>query len=169
MIQKEIEKELNKQIRLEFESAYLYLSMSSYLSTINLNGFAHWMRLQYEEEQQHAMRMYDYVIERGGRVLLEAITAPQHEWKDIIEIFEHTLQHERGVTERINFMVNLAIDKRDHATVNFLQWFIDEQVEEEANVEDILSQLKLIDGKGTGLFMLDREAKLRVNTPPPPA
>jgi ferritin len=161
MLNKKIEKEINKQIRLELESAYLYLSMSAHLSSVNLNGFAHWMRLQFEEEQMHAMKMYDYVIERGGKIILETITAPQFEWNNIIEIFEHTLQHEQSVTARINLMVNLAIEERDHATVNFLQWFIDEQVEEEANVEDLLGQLHLVEGKGTGLFMLDREAKGR--------
>jgi len=165
MLNKKIEKEINEQIRLELESAYLYLSMSSYLSSINLNGFAHWMRMQFEEEQMHAMKMYDYVIERGGRIKLEAIASQQDTWNDIIEIFEHTLSHEQGVTARINFLVDLAIEERDHATVNFLQWFIDEQVEEEASVEELLGQLQLINGKGTGLFMLDREAKLRTNTP----
>jgi ferritin len=165
MLNTKIEKEINKQIRLELESAYLYLSMSSYLSDINLNGFAHWMRLQYEEEQMHAMKMYDYVIERGGRILLEPISAPQHQWENVVEIFEHTLSHEQSVTARINFLVNLAIEERDHATVNFLQWFIDEQVEEESSVEELLGQLRLIEGKGTGLFMLDREAKMRSNTP----
>ena len=157
----QIEKEINKQIRLELESGYLYLSMSSYLSSINLNGFAHWMRLQFEEEQMHALKMYDYVIERGGKVILEAIEAPQNEWNGIIDIFEHTLRHEQSVTARIDFLMNLSIENKDFATSNFLQWFVSEQVEEEANVEDILGQLRLIEGKGSGLFMLDREAKSR--------
>ena len=161
MLNKEIEKEINKQIKLELESGYLYLSMSSYLSSINLNGFAHWMRLQFEEEQMHALKMYDYVIERGGKVVLEAIEAPQNKWEGIINIFEHTLRHEQNVTERINFLMDLSAKKNDYASSNFLQWFVGEQVEEEANVEDILGQLRLIEGKGAGLFMLDREAKAR--------
>ena len=161
MLSEKIEKALNEQINAEFYSSYLYLAMSSYLSSVNLNGFATWMRLQAQEELTHAMKFYDYVVERGGRVILEAIDKPQTEWKDVVEIFEAALEHEKYITGRINDLMTLAMDEKDHATASFLQWFVDEQVEEEANVDEILQQLKMIDGKGPGLFMLDREARQR--------
>ncbi len=166
MISKKIEKALNKQINAEFYSAYLYLSMSSYLNDINLTGFSNWMRVQFDEEQFHAMKFYDYILERGGSVKLESIDKPPHKWNGIIDIFEETLKHEQEVTTMINDLMDLAIKEKDHATVNFLQWFIDEQVEEEASVDELLSQLKLVEGKGSGLFMLDRESKQRTFTPP---
>ncbi len=161
MLSKKVENALNEQINAEFFSAYLYLSMSAYLNDISLTGFANWMRAQYEEEKFHAMKMYDYVLERGGKVKLEAIAAPKHDWNDIIDVFEDVLKHEQHVTRLINDLMSLSIDEKDHATVNFLQWFVDEQVEEEATVSDILAQLKLVEGKGSGLFMLDREAAQR--------
>jgi len=165
MLNSRIEKLLNEQINAEFYSAYLYLSMSSYFKSKNLNGFANWMRVQYEEEQSHAMKLYDYVYERGGNVEFMDIEKPRTEWNNIIEVFEATLKHEQSVTASINNIATAAFEEKDHATGNMLQWFIDEQVEEEANVDDMLGQLKLIDGKGTGLFMLDKEAKARVFQP----
>jgi ferritin len=161
MLPDKIEKALNEQINAEFYSAYLYLSMSAYLNDISLTGFAAWTRAQYEEEMFHAMKMYDFVLERGGKISLKAIETPKHEWKDIIDVFEDILAHEQKITGLINNLVSMAIDERDHATVNFLQWFVDEQVEEEANVSDLLAQLKLVGGNGSGLFMLDREAAQR--------
>lgn len=165
MLNSRIEGLLNEQINAELYSAYLYLSMSSYFKSVNLNGFAHWMRIQYEEEQSHAMKLYDYVYDRGGSVELMPIDKPNSTWKNIIEVFEHTYEHEQSVTASINNIMSAAIEEKDHATATMLQWFIDEQVEEEANVDDMLSQLKLIEGKGTGLFMLDKEAKTRVFQP----
>lgn len=165
MINKRIEEELNKQINAELYSAYLYLAMAAYLSSKNLQGFSNWMKVQFEEEQAHAMKLYDYILDRGGRVILKQLDAPQQEWKGILDIFENVLKHEQKVTSLINDLVNLAIEEKDHATVSMLQWFVTEQVEEEANVSDYLDQLKLIDGKGAALFMLDREAKQRVFTP----
>ncbi len=161
MLSNKLEKALNKQINAEFYSAYLYLSMSSFLNDINLIGFSNWMRVQFEEEQFHAMKIYDYVLERGGKVELDAIEKPPHKWKDILDVFKEVLKHEQHVTKLINDLTDLAIAEKDHATVNFLQWFIDEQVEEEANVSELLAQLEMIEGKGSGLFMLDREAKQR--------
>lgn len=160
-----MEEEYNKQINAEFYSAYLYLSMSAYLSSINLNGFANWMETQYQEEMAHALKFYNYVIERGGNVTLEAIEKPQTSWNGIVHVFEETLKHEQHVTSLINNLMSVALEEKDHASVSFLQWFVDEQVEEEASVDEVLQQLKLIDGKGSGLFMLDREAKSRVFTP----
>ena len=166
MLSKKIENALNEQINAEFYSAYLYLSMSAYISDMGLPGFANWMRTQYQEEMFHAMKMYDFLLERGGKVCLQSIDKPKHKWDGIIDIFEDVLKHEQHVTALINDLVNISIDERDHATVNFLQWFVDEQVEEEASVSDMLSQLKLVEGKGSGLFMMDREAALRTFTEP---
>ena len=166
MLNKKIETALNNQINAEFYSAYLYLSMSAYLQDNSLIGFANWMRAQFEEEQFHALKMYDYLLERGGQIKLEQVDKPPHDWKNIIDVFEEVLKHEQEVTRSINDLMSLAIEERDHATVNFLQWFVDEQVEEEANVSDILAQLKLVGGQGSGLFMLDREAAQRKFTPP---
>lgn len=166
MLSKRLEQELNKQINAEFYSAYLYLSMSAYLADNNLSGFSNWMKVQFEEEQFHALKLYRYVIERGGKVTLESIEKPQSEWSGIIDLFDAVLEHEQKVTALINNLVDVAIQEKDHATVNMLQWFVAEQVEEEASVADLLDQLKLIDGKGSALLMLDREAKQRVFTPP---
>lgn len=164
MIKKRVEEELNKQLNAELYSAYLYLSMSAYCADNNLAGFSHWMRLQFEEEQAHAMRFFQFILDRGGKVELKAINEPKHDWKDIIDVFENVLRHEQHITSMINDLVNVAMEERDHATVNFLQWYVSEQVEEEATVSDLLDQLRLIEGKGPGLFMLDREAKTRTNT-----
>ncbi len=161
MISNKLEKELNKQMNAELYSAYLYLSMSAYLAEKNLNGFSHWMKLQFEEEQAHAMKFFQYILDRGGKVSLEKINEPKSSWDGIIDLFENVLKHEENVTSLINNLVNVAIEEKDHATVTLLQWYVSEQVEEEATVSDILNQLKLIEGKGSGLFMLDREAKTR--------
>ena len=161
MLSKKIESELNKQINAEFYSAYLYLSMSAFLASKNLSGFSNWMKVQFEEEQYHAIKLYQYVLDRGEQVLLDTIDKPKITWENIIDVFEDVLDHERKVTGLINNLVEIAMQEKDHATVNMLQWFIEEQVEEEANVSDLLDQLKLIGGKGSGLFMLDREAKQR--------
>ena len=166
MLNKKLELELNKQVNAEFYSAYLYLSMSAFLATKNLSGFSNWMKVQFEEEQFHALKLYQYILDRGGRVELEIIEKPKTKWKNILNVFEEVLAHEEKVTSLINNLVDVAMQEKDHATVNMLQWFVAEQVEEEANVSDILDQLKLIEGKGSGLFMLDREAKQRIFTPP---
>ncbi len=165
MITKNIEDELNKQLNAELYSAYLYLSMSAFLSKKNLNGFSHWMQLQFEEEQAHAKKLFQYILDRGGNIQLEQISKPKTEWLGIIDIFEHVLRHEQAVTSMINDLVDAAMNEKDHATVALMQWYVSEQVEEEASVSDILDQLKLIEGKGSGLFMLDREAKQRILNP----
>jgi ferritin len=162
MINKKVEEALNKHINAEFYSSYLYLSMSSYLKSINLTGCAHWMRIQNMEERSHALKFFDYVLERGGKVKLTAIEAPKTTWKNVIEVFEETLAHERLVTKLINNLVDVAMKEKDNATLNLLQWFINEQVEEEATAEDILQQLKLVKGDGHGLLLIDRELKTRV-------
>jgi len=166
MLSKKLELELNKQVNAEFFSAYLYLSMSAFLASKNLSGFSNWMKVQFEEEQFHALKLYQYILDRGGRVELEKIEKPKTEWANIINVFEEVLAHEEKITSLINNLVDLAIQEKDHATVNMLQWFVEEQVEEEANASDLLGQLKLIQGKGSGLYMIDKELKQRVFTPP---
>jgi ferritin len=166
MMNKKVEQAINDQINFELYSAYTYLSMAAYFENQNLPGFANWMRVQFEEEQFHAMKMFNFINERGGRVILTKIDGPSTDWANIVGVFEETLAHEQTVTQRINNLVNLAMDERDHASYNFLQWYIDEQVEEEANVEGILNQLKMLDGKGHGILMLDRELGARTFTPP---
>ena len=165
MISKRLEEELNKQVNAELFSSYLYLSMSAYLSTENLNGFANWMNVQFQEEQAHAMKFFQYIIDRGGKVKLMQIDQPKTEWKDIVEVFEETLAHEQKVTGLINNLVDIASEEKDHATFNMLQWFVAEQVEEEATASEILEQVRTLEGRGAGLFMLDREMKQRKFTP----
>jgi ferritin len=165
-ISKSVEKILNEQINAEFWSAYFYLSMSNYFNANGMPGFANWMKVQFEEETFHAMKMLDYVNERGGRVILEPIAEVPAEWNGVLNVYEETLKHEEKVTALINECVNVAIEEKDHATVNFLQWFVDEQVEEEATVGEILDQLKMFEGKGHGLYMMDKEFKGRTFTAP---
>jgi len=166
MIKKEVEKALNEQINAEFHSAYLYLSMSAYFLSSGLTGYANWMRIQYQEELAHATRFFDYVNERNGRVELSPIAEVPVNFSGIVNVFEETLLHEQKVTGLINRLMDVAISENDHATRSFLQWFVDEQVEEEANVEQILDNLNLIKGEGQGLLMMDREMQVRVFVDP---
>ena len=160
-----IEKAINSQINFELYSSYIYLSMSSYLKSLNLNGFANWMEIQVQEEIGHAMKLYTFLHERGGRVEFGAIEKPKVTWKSPLEAFHDAYAHEQIVTGRINDLVDLALAEKDHATNAHLQWFISEQVEEESNVLGILQQMKLSEGAPNGLFMLDRELAQRVYTP----
>jgi ferritin len=162
MLSKKVEEALNKQINAELFSAYLYLAMSAYYKNLNLNGFAHWMRIQNMEETTHALKIYDFVLERGGKIELSKIDAVDSGWGSIVEVFEAALTHEREVTKRINDLVEVARTEKDNATLNLLQWFVDEQVEEEANAEEILQQLKMIKGEGQGILLIDRELRGRV-------
>ena len=160
-----IQKAINDQINFELYSAYIYLSMSSYLKSLNLNGFAHWMEIQVQEETAHAMKLYNFLHERGGDVEFQEIPKPKKKWDSPLAVFQDALAHERIVTGRINDMVNLALELKDHATNAHLQWFINEQVEEESNVLGIVQQIKLSEGSPNGLFMLDRELGQRVFVP----
>jgi ferritin len=162
MLKESMLKALNQQINAEAYSAYLYKSMQAYFLSINLPGFAQWMSIQTLEEMNHANIFYRFIAERGGRVKLAAIDAPKIEWASPLNIFEDTLAHEQHVTELINGLVDLAIKENDHASNNFLQWFVKEQVEEEANVDAILQKLRLTKGEGAGLFMIDQELGQRV-------
>lgn len=157
MLNKKVEKELNSQINKELYSSYLYLSMAAYAEVQGFDGIAHWFELQAGEEKDHAMKIYSYVHERNGRVILEAIEKPQTEYKSIKELFELALGHEEYVTDSINKLVDLAIKEKDHATFSFLQWFVDEQVEEEASVNAILDKFKIMGDKGMGMLMLNKE------------
>jgi ferritin len=169
MIKKNIEVALNQQINAEFHSAYLYLSMSSYLQSIGMAGCANWMKVQYQEELAHATHFFEYVLERGGRVKLSPIGKVEVDFKNVLHVFEETLSHEVTVSGLINNLMDIAIKESDHATKSFLQWFVDEQVEEESNVEQILQNLRLINGEGQGLLMMDREMQTRVFVNPFPA
>lgn len=162
MINEKVERKINEQINAELYSAYLYLSMSAYCQSINLAGFANWMYVQYQEETSHAMKFYRYLNERGGKVVLTAIDKPQTEWKNVVDVFKNVYEHEQKVTGLINALVDTATAEKDHATVNMLQWYVAEQVEEEANASELVAQLELIEGKGPALLMLDRELRQRV-------
>ena len=166
MLSKKMEAALNEQLNKEIYSAYLYMSMSAYSTHIGLKGFANWFMVQYQEEMMHAMKFYDYINDQGSQVKLMAIDAPPTEFTSPLDMFEKTLKHEQFVTKRINDLVDLAINEKDHATNIFLQWFVTEQIEEEANDNDIITKLKLVGKKGEALLMLDRELAARVFTPP---
>ena len=152
---------LNRQINEELYSSYLYLSMSAWFESIGLKGFANWMKVQAREELGHAMKFYDYILARGGKVQLQEIKVPPHEWNSPLHAFEETLKHEKHITECINKLVEIAEEEKDRATFNMLQWFVDEQVEEEANDEEIITKLRMIEGSKNGIFMLDRELAQR--------
>jgi len=166
MLSKKMEKALNDQINAELYSAYLYLSMASYFESANLKGFANWMRVQNQEETLHAMKFFDYVLEKGGKVALQPIEGPQTTWKSPQAAFEAVYAHEQKVTALINKLVDLAIKEKDHATNITLQWFVTEQVEEEASADEVVQKLKLMANAPGGMFMLDRELAQRVFTPP---
>lgn len=161
MLTDRMHKALNDQLQAEFFSAYLYLSMSAYFEDEGLEGMANWMTIQFQEEQSHALKFYRYITERGGKVELQAIEKPKNEWEGALNVFEEALEHERMISGRINDLADLAIQEKDHATHNMLQWFIAEQVEEEANVESIVGQLRMVGGQGHGIFMIDREMRGR--------
>ncbi|HKL31186.1 MAG TPA: ferritin [Tangfeifania sp.] len=161
MLKEKIQKALNEQINAEQYSALLYLSMSAWFEDKGLPGFANWMYVQYQEELTHANKFFKYVNERSGKAEIKAIEQMPTEFESVVDVVEKTLEHEQKVTAMIDNLVNIAVEERDHATQSFLKWFVDEQVEEEANVTDLLDTLKLIDGKGNGMFMLDRELRQR--------
>ena len=163
LIKATIQKAINDQTRKEFYSYYLYLSMAAYFESINLRGFAHWMRVQAKEEQEHAMKFFEYIIERQGKVVLEAIDAPTAKWKAPSDILADAYNHEKKVTESIHKIVDLADSEKDHATSVFLQWFVKEQVEEEASANDILQKLKLVGSENSGVLVLDVELGKRAS------
>ena len=165
MLSEKIQTALNEQLNAELYSSYLYLSMSSYFKSINLEGFANWMNVQAREELMHAMKFYDFVLQRGGKVVLKAVEAPPTDWNSSLNVFENALKHEQKVTGLINQLVGLALAENDHATNIFLQWFVTEQIEEEESADYVVQQLKFVDGAKSGLFMMDRELSKRVLGP----
>lgn len=161
MLKETMEKALNEQINAELYSSYLYYSMSAYFESQNLKGFANWMRVQAMEEMFHADKFFKFLNNRGGRVLLQAIAAPKTQWGSIEEVIQETLQHERHVTARIHNLAELSMTEKDFATKTFLDWFVNEQVEEEASVDEILHNVKMASHSQQTLFMLDRELATR--------
>jgi ferritin len=161
MLSEKMQSALNNQMNAELYSSYLYLSMNAYFKSINLEGFANWMLAQAQEELMHAMKFYDFINQRGGRVTLAQIEAPPVEWTAPLAVFEETLKHEQKVTGLINDLVEVANAEHDHATQIFLQWFVSEQVEEEDSVNGVLEQIKLLGDAQGGLFMIDLELAKR--------
>jgi ferritin len=157
MISEKMQEAINNQIQAEFYSAYMYLSMSAFFEARNLPGFAKWLRVQFQEESTHALKFYDYLIERGGSVSLGAIAQPSVEWESNLEAFQAVLEHEQKVTGKINKLYEVALKEKDYASQVMLQWFISEQVEEEKNASDIIEQLLMIDARGTAVLMLDHQ------------
>ena len=167
MISEKIQDAFNEQINAEIYSSYLYLSMAAYFDSINLNGFSSWMRVQAQEELIHSMKFFDFINERGGIVVLKAIDGPPTRWESPLAAFQEAFRHEQKVTSLINNLVDLSLQERDHASNAFLQWFVTEQVEEEASADGVIQQLKLAGDQGGGLFMIDKEMAARTFVYPP--
>ncbi len=165
MVSKKLEEAINKQINAEFWSAYLYLSMSAHFSNEGLDGFANWFKVQFEEEQDHAMKFMNYLISKGNKVELKPIEKVDTSWKSTLHAFEDTLKHERVVTGLINDLVALAKGEHDYATENMLQWFVNEQVEEEETAQSMIDSLKLIGDNGFGIYTMDKELGKRTHAP----
>lgn len=157
MISETVQDAMNQQLKSELYSAYVYLSMAAYFEAANLPGFAHWMRVQSQEELEHAMKFYDFINDRNGRVVLQAIDQPPIEFESPLEIFERALAHEQQVTAAINQLYDQAVQEQDYATQAFLHWFVTEQVEEEKMATQIVETLKMVGDRGEALFLLDRE------------
>ena len=157
MLSKTVQDAMNEQIKNEFYSAYQYLAMAAYCESANLPGFAQWMRTQSKEETEHAMKFYDFILDRNGRVVLHAIEGPVIEFGSPLEVFEHALEQEQKVTTMIHDLYGLAVEENDYASQAFLQWFVTEQVEEEKNAGDVAETLKMVGGMSEALFLLDRE------------
>lgn len=155
MISKAMQDAINEQINKELFSSYLYLSMAAYFEEKNLNGFAKWLHMQSEEEREHAMKFYEHLGDRGGRILLKAIAAPQTEWADNLAAFKEVQAHEAKVTKSIHDLYELALAEKDYPAQVLLHWFINEQVEEEKNAAEIVAQLELIEARGTAVYALD--------------
>ncbi len=166
MISEKLEKAFNVQINKEFYSEYLYLSMQAYFERLNLKGFVNWMSVQVQEERAHAMGMFDYLNQRGGSVILEAIEKPEVDWKSPLDVFENVLKHEEYVTASINELMDAAEDVKDRAAMSFLNWYLKEQVEEEDNAGQVLATLKLIGDDKKALLMLDKELAARTFVQP---
>jgi ferritin len=164
MVSNEMVQALNKQLQKEMYSAYLYLGMSAWCSEQSFNGSANWFMKQYEEEIMHAMKVYQYILDQGAKVELSKLKASSTTYKSLLNCFETSLAHERAMTKSFNKLCDFTINEKDHASYTFFQWFVNEQVEEEATVGEVISQLKLV-GDGNGLYMIDAELSKRVTEP----
>lgn len=165
MISPKMQKQINEQINAELYSSYLYLQMAAHFSSVSLKGFANWMTVQAQEEDAHAKKFFGFLLDRGGQVVLQAIDAPPNKWSSPLAVFEAVYKHECHVTARIHKLADLAAELKDHATMSMLQWFINEQVEEEANAEELVQRVKMIGDNSSALYLLDRELAARVFTP----
>ncbi len=165
MLSTKMQEALNAQINAELWSAYLYLSMSADFSATGKPGFANWMKIQFREEQDHAMKLLNYLVSRGGRPVLQPIAEVKAQWDTPLEAFEDTLAHEQKVTSLINELYALATEEKDYATQSMLKWFVDEQVEEEETAQGLIDALRMIKDNGFGLYTLDKELAARVYTP----
>ncbi|MFZ5969602.1 MAG: ferritin [Bacillota bacterium] len=166
MLSERLLSELNKQVQFEFASANLYLAMAAYCASEDFPGFANFFRVQAEEERFHAMKFFDYIIERDGRVAIGGIEAPDNNYSSLLDVFKKGFEHEKTVTKRIYLLSDIAMDEREHATMSLLKWFIDEQVEEESTFNGIIKKLERMGDNPNALFMLDAELAQRVFTPP---
>jgi ferritin len=161
MISRKMQDALNSQIREEMYSSNLYLSMAAWSEACNLKGFSHWMRIQSKEELGHALKLFDYLIERGGKAQIQAIGEPQQEFKSPREVFEQTLAHELKISKKIHELYELALEEKDYATQNLMMWYISEQVEEEAHVTEYVEKLKMIGESSNAIFWIDKELRKR--------
>ncbi|MCP4679792.1 MAG: ferritin [Deltaproteobacteria bacterium] len=167
MLNKKIEEAINNQINAEIYSSYMYYSMAAYFESISLKGFSHWMRVQALEELTHVQKFATFINDRGGRVLMAQVDGPPTEWESPMAAFVAVYEHEVKVTGLINKLMDLALEESDHATVNFMQWFVGEQVEEEASADEVVQRLRLVDKTEGGLFLLDQELDKRTFVLPP--
>ena len=165
MLSSRLQDAINDQLNSELYSAHLYLSMAAYFEAEHLRGFAHWMRMQHDEEVSHAMRLFDYIVDRNGRAVMQAIGQPPTEFESVRSVIEMTLEHEREVTAMIEELYREADSENDYATQVLLEWFIEEQVEEEKSVTEIVDHLKLVGDDGTGLLILDSRLAARTAEP----
>ncbi|AXA33530.1 ferritin [Francisella adeliensis] len=163
MLSQKLLKALNDQFNYELESANIYLAMAGYTEDLGLGGFTNWFMAQYEEELFHAKKVMKFINDKNGRIEVQATAAPQNHFNSLLEVFEETLRHEEDITSKLYHLMDIALDEKEHATKSFLQWFIDEQVEEEATVCDMINKIKLV--KDSGLYLLDQEAAKRSFSP----
>lgn len=166
MLTKKLQEAINDQINKEFFSEYFYLSMSAYLESIEMEGFANYFNVQAQEEHFHAMKMFNFVHDKGGRVILQSLDKPESEFKSVLNTIEEALKHERYITQSINDLMDVAIKENDHSVKSFLEWYVDEQVEEESTMSKLIAKLKLINGEGLGLLTIDTELLARRFVPP---
>lgn len=166
MLSKKLNEAINEQITFEFYSSHIYLAMAAKLEGMNLPGAANYMKVQVEEERFHAMKMFDFIVEAGGDVEIQGFESPDIKSDNILDIFKETLHHEKIVTQRIYGLMDIAQEEKNYGAINFLNWFIDEQIEEEATADDMIKKLTLIGNDGNGLYQIDKELGQRVFTPP---